>query len=251
MSRLHRVLLRELLAELAVGAIPEGGMLARESDLAERFQVSRGVVRESLRGLEERGVIRVKHGAGATVQPRSQWNVLDPDVLSAALESEASAPVLTEVLECRRIIEIEAAALAAERATEDALNEITHAYVEMERYAELATTSALHEERYHEANVAFHQAIVRGAQNRVLSRLTEPIQQALTLARAPIAHQELRQSKTLPEHYEILQAIAERDPARARAAMEAHLHSVATYLDEYTHHPHGQSASDRHLNAIT
>src|SRR5262245_61836035 len=118
MSRLHRVVLRELLLEIAMGTMAEGERLPRETDLAERFEVSRGVVRESLRGLEERGVIKVRHGAGATVRPAQEWNVLDPDVLSAILEGQASGTLLTEFLECRRIIEIECAGLAAERATD-------------------------------------------------------------------------------------------------------------------------------------
>jgi DNA-binding FadR family transcriptional regulator len=67
MARLHRHLLRVLIADIVSGRIPVGGALPRETDLAGSFRVSRGVARECIRGLEERGLILVKHGRGATV----------------------------------------------------------------------------------------------------------------------------------------------------------------------------------------
>jgi DNA-binding FadR family transcriptional regulator len=233
MSRLHRSLLRQLLLEIAIGSFPEGARLPRETDLAERFDVSRGVVRESLRGLEERGVIRVRHGAGATVRPSREWNVLDPDVLSAVLEGQASASLLGEFLECRRIFEIECAGLAAQRASEEDIAAMSAAYERMQESAHPSEFSPTHEARYHEANVQFHQAIMVGARNRVLSRLTEPVQRAFLVARGPTAHRELRLTRTMPEHLAILRAIVDRDPVAAREAMLVHLTSVAGYIERY------------------
>jgi DNA-binding FadR family transcriptional regulator len=243
-SRLHRVLLGELLASIAVGKQAVGSRLPRETDLAERFGVSRGVVRESLRGLEERGVIRVKHGAGATVQPAREWNVLDPDVLSAILRTDSSAALLHEFLECRRIIEIECAGLAAARADAEDIAQITAAYERMTLCAELSDASPGYEDQYHESNVEFHQAIMAAAGNRVLTRLTEPVQRAYMLARGPVAHRELRLNRTLPEHRAILDAIAAEDPERARAAMGAHLASVTEYVDEFAAHFDGQRRAE-------
>ncbi len=221
-----------------MGKQAPGSRLPRETDLAQRFGVSRGVVRESLRGLEERGVIRVKHGAGATVQPTREWNVLDPEVLSALLRTDSSAALLHEFLECRRIIEIECAGLAAARVDEEGLAQITAAYERMTLCAELSDASPTYEKQYHESNVQFHQAIMAAAGNRVLTRLTEPVQRAYMLARGPVAHRELRLNRTLPEHRKILDAIAAGDPERARAAMDAHLDSVTEYVEEFAAHVH-------------
>src|SRR3954466_14265314 len=113
MSRLHRHLMRVLIADIAGGALPPGAPLPRETDLAAQFGVSRGVARECIRGLEERGLVTVKHGRGATVAEDTRWRGLDPDVLRALLGSPRGADVLAEYLECRRILEIEAAGLAA------------------------------------------------------------------------------------------------------------------------------------------
>src|SRR5215218_10543813 len=128
MSRLHEHLMRVLIADIASGRVAPGEALPREADLAAQFGVSRGVARECLRGLEERGLVRVKHGRGATVNPDDRWNVFDPDVLGALLDGDQGAAILTEYLECRRILEIEAASLAAERATETDLANLSDAF---------------------------------------------------------------------------------------------------------------------------
>jgi DNA-binding FadR family transcriptional regulator len=107
-----------LTAEIVVGARAAGDMLPREADLAEQFEVSRGVVRECIRAMEERGLISVKHGKGATVNEPDMWDMLDSDVLAAMLDTQLGSEILSEYLECRRILEVEAAGLAAERLVE-------------------------------------------------------------------------------------------------------------------------------------
>ena len=112
MSRLHRELMEVLIAEIVSGQRPAGEMLPREVDLAAEFGVSRGVARECIRAMEERGLISVRHGRGATVSPSERWDVFDPDVLASVLDGEGGNDLLAEYLECRRIIEVEAAGLA-------------------------------------------------------------------------------------------------------------------------------------------
>src|SRR5215208_5520659 len=119
MSRLHENVMRVLLGDIVSRRIEVGGWLPREADLAQQFKVSRGVARECIRGLEERGLVAVKHGRGATVLSDAHWDMFNPDVIAAMLDSSRAADVLGEYLECRRLLEISAAALAAERATAD------------------------------------------------------------------------------------------------------------------------------------
>ena len=115
--------MRILIADIVSGVRPAGEMLPREVDLAEEFEVSRGVARETIRAMEERGLISVKHGKGATVNEPDEWDVFDPDVLAATLDSERGSEVLAEYLECRRILKVEAAGMAAERADDHAAAE--------------------------------------------------------------------------------------------------------------------------------
>lgn len=226
--------MRVLMADIARGAFREGERLPPETELAAQFGASRGVVRESLRSLEERGVVSVRHGRGATVCAARQWNLLDADVLSAVLQTQASAEVLAEFLECRRILEIEAAALAAERATSGDLSRMADALARMTASATRAELSPAAEDLYHEADIEFHKAIFHAAGNRILSRVVEPIQRALQTARRPLAHPDVRMEHSLPEHKRILAAIANRNADDARAAMRAHLATIEGYLREYS-----------------
>src|ERR671916_342577 len=148
MSRLHRDAMRVLIGEITGGGLAQGDRLPREQDLAAQFGVSRGVARECIRSLEERGLITVKHGRGATVAPASQWDVFDPDVLSALMAGEHGIETLLEYIECRRILEVEAAGLAAERAGDEELAGLAEAFGEMIRAAERARVNPAAEHLY-------------------------------------------------------------------------------------------------------
>src|SRR5919108_985908 len=128
MSRLHEHVMRVLMGDVASGRLAPGAWLPREADLAAQFGVSRGVARECIRGLEERGLVSVTHGRGAAVTPEERWDLLDPDVLGAMLDSGRGAAILSEYLECRRMLEIAAARLAAERPTPLDLETLSGAY---------------------------------------------------------------------------------------------------------------------------
>jgi DNA-binding FadR family transcriptional regulator len=233
MSRLHRQLMRVLVADIVTGVVRPGEMLPREADLAQQSGVSRGVAREAIRGLEERGLIAVKHGRGATVNADGSWDVFSPDVLAALLDSPRGTEVLREYLECRRILEIEAAGLAAERASAAALALLADAMAQMTTSAQRARSNPVAEDLYHEADIAFHRAVISATGNKALGRMTEPIHRALADARRPLARPQFRLARSLPEHKRILAAIAEGDADEARAAMRDHLLTVEEYLNEY------------------
>ena len=103
----------------------------------------------------------------------------------------------------------------------------------MEEAAGLPASDAS-ERRFHEADLGFHQAVMAATGNQALGVLTERIHSALLIARYPLARPDYRQTRGLPEHRRILDAIAARDPVAARAAMSAHLDTVASYLSEAT-----------------
>jgi DNA-binding FadR family transcriptional regulator len=229
MARLHRDVMRVLLAEIVSGARPSGGKLPREVDLAERFDVSRGVARETIRAMEERGLISVKHGRGATVNDAGHWDVFDPDVLNVMLGDGRRVEILEQYLECRRILEIEAAGLAAERANAEALESASAALRRMEDAAGHTETRAA-EELFHKADISFHQAIIAAGGNRALGGLVERIHSALLVARYPLARPRYRVERAMPEHRRILAGIAAADPVEARAAMSDHLDTVGSYL---------------------
>jgi DNA-binding FadR family transcriptional regulator len=232
MSSLHRDVMVVLLGDVAGGAVQPGERLPTLTQLAAQFGVSTGVVRECQRALAERGVLSVRHGRRAIVNPEEHWDVLDHDVLTALVRSNHGAQVLGEYLEARRVLEVEAAALAAERATPDAVDGLAAAYRAMEAAAGRASDNRAAEPLYHQADVEFHKAIVRAAGNRPLARMAEPIHAALSATFAELARPQLRFERGLPEHERILVAIEAGDGHRARLAMREHLLTVEGYLRE-------------------
>jgi GntR family transcriptional repressor for pyruvate dehydrogenase complex len=211
-----------LIGEIVEGEFAPGERLPREVDLAERFGISRGVVRECIRGLEERGLISVKHGRGATVNRPEKWDALDPEVLPALLASPGGDRLVDEALECQRMLEVEAAGLAAQRAEHAHLDDLTRALERMAAVAPRARRGSAAKRRYHEADVDFHRAVVQASGNGSLARMAEPLHRALAVTGRtlePEGDLERRQA----EHRRVLAAIAARDPKQARAAMAAHL----------------------------
>jgi GntR family transcriptional repressor for pyruvate dehydrogenase complex len=243
MSRLHTGAMRVIIGEIASGRWPEGELLPRELDLAARFGVSRNVARECVRGLEERGLVSVRHGRGARVRPEREWDRFDSDVLAALLGGPRAAEVIGEYLECRRILEVEAAGLAAERAGDEALDALGTAFERMRLTAEGARDNPAGEALYREADVAFHRAVVHAAGNPVLGRMTEPIHKALSETFAALARPQLRFERGLPEHERILAAVRAGDADRAREAMRAHLVTVERYLREFAERAAGTAAA--------
>lgn len=233
MPRLHRGPLQILIGDIVHGEMSPGEPLPREADLAEKFEISRGTAREVIRGLEERGLIAVKHGRGATVNGPERWDTLDADVLAALLSGPTGTKTLADFLESRRILEIEAAGLAAERAEKADVDRLSHALDVMRDAAERAQRNPAVEQQYHEADIAFHRALIQATKNSTLVGLVARIHAATLEARFPTARPMLRGTRTLPEHERIMHAVASGDPVAAREAMKAHLDSVREFLGEY------------------
>ncbi len=221
--------MRTLLADIVAGTPAPGGAALREADIATRFGVSRGVARECVRGLEERGLVSVKPGRGATVNPPDRWAVLDPEVVGALLDADRGPEILAEYLECRRLLEVEAAALAATRADDDDLAALTGALGRMTAAAQRAALSPAAEDVCHDADLAFHRALIAATRNAALGTMLGPLWRALdTARRGPSGPGALERS--VAAHRRILAAVAGRDPAEARAAMADHLAGVEADL---------------------
>jgi len=232
MERLHREAMASYARDIVGGRLHPGDSLPREVTVAERFGISRGIAREALRALEERGLVTVRHGSATIVNPRDEWDLFDPEVIAAALDGPAAVPLLTEYLECRRIVEVGAAALAARRASDEQVEALAACLQAMEDALSVRGAQA-QERAYHEADVAFHAALVAATGNVALLSLVRRVDQALLAARYPLARPAARRSRALPEHAAILAAVRGRDPKAARIAMRAHLDTVAEYLQEH------------------
>src|SRR5579864_3236509 len=130
--RLHRDVLGKLMARIIAGSIEPGEMLPREVDLMGEYDVSRGVARETVRALEERGLVSVKHGIGAFVNTPDKWDTAHSDVLRALINGNEHAAVVRESDVCwSRLVE-EATELAAQRGSFRWISRMREAVASME-----------------------------------------------------------------------------------------------------------------------
>ena len=222
----------ELAGAIVSGELAPGTRLPTETALTEQFDTSRGVARESLRGLEERGLVTVKHGSATTVNPREKWDLFDADVIAVALGGAAAVSLLGDYLECRRMIEIGSAGLAATRATRERVVWLENR-LEAMKAAVAQRNARVQEREYHGADVAFHVSLVEATGNAALASLVRSIDGALLAARYPLARPAYRRTRAIPEHKAILDAVRAGDEAAAREAMRAHLDTVEQYLHEH------------------
>ena len=124
-SKLSKVIPRSLPQEVAdrilwqvvTDEYPPGTQLPPEHELAESFGVSRIVTREAMRILSTRGVVAVRQGRNTAVSPIDRWNLLDPEVLIALFKAGKLGSLSQDIVDMRKMLEVEAAGLAAGRAS--------------------------------------------------------------------------------------------------------------------------------------
>ncbi|MBB5573143.1 MULTISPECIES: FadR/GntR family transcriptional regulator [Rhizobium] len=154
---------------------PSGSPLPRENDLCDIYGVSRTVIRESLKILESKGLVRGKPRIGTTVCDKDDWNILDQDVLEWMGPYIVEFDILGCILEARRTIEPVAAEYAAERATAQEIADLEKAWRQMR-------DSGDDPERFTEADVMFHTVLLNASHNQVFRRLSSAIHAGLKYA---------------------------------------------------------------------
>lgn len=159
-ARYASMVVEELGERIISGALTEGDVLPTEPALCDEFGLSRTVVREGLKLLEERGLVRVEQGRGTTVQPRSSWDLLDPGVLRIALGHDADMTLLDDLITVRRVLEREMARTAAARLTPTDLADLAEIIAEMDR-------SFGDYDRFRLLDNDFHATIMRASGNEV------------------------------------------------------------------------------------
>lgn len=212
---MHQRVVDEIGRRIASGAWAPGDALPVEDALAAGIGVSRGVVREAVKALVAKGMLHVRPRTGTRVLPPEQWNHLDRDVLRWK-QAEDAAALLRDTAELRRIVEPEAARLAAERAGPEHVRVLYDALAAME-----AAAAEPDRDGYIEADIAFHRALLDAGGNRLLGSLGRAVDIALehsfhVSTRTPGAVE-----ASLPVHRAVVRAVETRDPGAAAAAVLA------------------------------
>jgi GntR family galactonate operon transcriptional repressor len=197
-------------AAIVRGEIASGTVLPPEFELAERYGAGRSVVREAVKILTAKGLLSVRPRHGTQVRPLHEWTLLDPNVLGwMRSEDGLDHNLLLALEETRAIIEPEAAALAAVRATPDDLARIRAALIAMEADQNSPQAAIAADKR-------FHLAILDATNNPILRSFRGAIEAILS---AMFDFTVDVFAGNLANHAAVLDAIAAGEADRAREAM--------------------------------
>lgn len=228
-ARLGVAVVHDLVAAVVTGEVRAGEVLPPEGILSQNFGVSRTVIRESVKRVEEKGLLTVAQGRGTSVNPPSAWNVLDPVVLSALVDNDDSLGVLDDIAIVRGSLEASMAAAASLRRTEQRTAELQRAFDHM---AETIGNF----EAYSQADVDFHFTVMEQSGNRLAANITRIL---FTRARESSRFNRIPGDDalrlTLVEHRTVLNAIERGDADEAARAMRDHIAEAWTRRRLPTH----------------
>jgi GntR family transcriptional repressor for pyruvate dehydrogenase complex len=226
-TRLADVIAGDLEARILEGSLKPGDHLPSERKLAVELGVSRPSLREAIQKLVSKGLLSTRHGGGTMVTDRMQAAFADPwqEMLNGhpALQSD--------LLEFRHMLEGEAAALAAQRATDADIVRIDAVVAQLERaYADDDLDAGI------EHDVAFHQAIAEASHNVLIGHLTASLMRVVhEHISGNLTHlhsQPAQWQQIIDQHRLIWQAIRARDAQRAKRAAHAHIDFVRQTMEE-------------------
>jgi len=211
--KIHTYLTGNLGREIVSGVYQPGSVLPNAEVMCARFSVSRTALREAYSVLGAKSLIVARPKVGTRVRPKSEWNMLDADVLAWHLQSGPTEDFVGDLYELRQMVEPPAARLAATRRSEPMLKQISEAYADMERRKD-GTGDLI------EADLRFHMGILEATGNHFLSALGGLIHASLQCTfRYSWAGAARIQDDRLHQHGAILKAIAERSADGAHSRM--------------------------------
>jgi GntR family transcriptional regulator, galactonate operon transcriptional repressor len=209
---LHRSTVESLGLRIVSGEISEGETLD-VAKLQRDFDVSLTVIREALRVLAAKGLVAARQKRGTYVRPRSEWQLLDGDVLRWQFGGAPTSRFFEDLSELRAMVEPTSARLAAQRRSEEDI-------ATLQEHVDAMSAAAGNPDAEVAADLAFHQALLRATHNELLARLDGLIRNALE-ARDRVVHERPNLPDPVPNHRAVLRAVVKGDPDGAERAMRA------------------------------
>jgi GntR family transcriptional regulator, transcriptional repressor for pyruvate dehydrogenase complex len=208
------------------GQLKPGEQIMPERELAQALGVSRPTVREAIKQLVTMGLLEHRQGQGTFVRSISEQRELNP--LAAMIQCHS--PTLEELLEVRMGLEGQAVSLAAQRATPEDLQVLEQALVYMLEENRAGRLGI-------EEDVSFHMAIAYATKNTVQAHIMKTFYDLLHYGIKENLHYLYEDPANLEmigqQHTEIFQAIKDRNPDAAYAAMQRHMSFVLNFFREW------------------
>lgn len=225
-SLLHRVkkvrisdsVVDQIIGLIEAGQLNVGDQLPGERELVSQLQVGRASVREALRILEAQGVVEVRPGRGTFVTSDVE-TLSGSDSVKAWFDDHVDE--IRSIIELREALERKAAYLAATRAAESLLRELTDTLDEADR-----CLSQEHLDKLVLLDQRFHSLLGRASGNDLLAELVDGVADVLSSPRRSILRLEGRAEASAREHRAILNAIVAGDAEAAEEAVISHINSV-------------------------
>ncbi|WP_433003517.1 FadR/GntR family transcriptional regulator [Kribbella sp. CA-294648] len=207
----------ELVQRIVGGVHPSGTSLPPEPALCEAFAVSRTVIREAVKVLQEKGLVQVRQGAGTVVTPPAMWNILDELVLGSVIAEDDSLTVLDDLVVTRRLLESDMALVAAKTADQDTVDRLRELVDLMDEQVDDAVA-------YRELDQAFHDTIMQASGNRIARGVVRALEsQVGNTARYVGKNERALCVASNKGHRRVQERIAAHDPTGAAEAMSAHI----------------------------
>ncbi|MGO1768364.1 MAG: FadR/GntR family transcriptional regulator [Microbacterium sp.] len=223
----HGTTVEVLGARILDGGLEPGETLDLQRIGAE-LDVSMTALREAIKVLTAKGLLGARQRRGTFVRPRSEWNLLDTDVMRWRYASGNAGTLLHELLEVRAVVEPSAAALAAERRGDADVETLREAVEQM------AAAHPEDPEAMIAADVAFHKALLQATGNELFAQMAVFLDPALSLRDELVHGHDV--DDPVPSHAAVVDAIDAGDTEAARDAMGALLAQsaadAATVLDD-------------------
>ena len=211
---LHLVLADRLGVDILSGAYSPGDILPNEIESSTSLAISRGAYREAIRTLAAKGLVHSRTKRGTRVNDSSNWNILDADVLRWMFETEPNPDFVRDLFELRLITEPAAAECAAAKCTDEEI-------AKMQSALQVMKAETLNSALGRAADLEFHKVLLTAARNSALASLSNSIGAAISWSTSYKARHNALDRDSMPDHERVFVAIAERNPAEARWAMES------------------------------
>ena len=216
--KIYEEIMDQLKEMIRGGELKPGQRLASEREMAESFNVSRSSVREALTSLAAMGILDIRPGGGTFVRQTTNADTFEPLALLLAIESNPAA----QMMEVRRVIETECAALAALRANPAEIAKIESTLNDM-RNADSVPAAV-------EFDLKFHFTIAEATHNSILLRIMNTVadlmHSTLKSDREKLYAEPEQGRQIIIQHEQILDAIKAKKPDQARHSMLLHINSI-------------------------
>lgn len=217
-KKIYEEVVEQIRQLMEKGTLKPGDRLLSERELAEKLQVSRASVREALRAMEIMGFLEIRAGGGTFIKETSGDDIIQPLAMFLSIEKGS----FFEIFEIRKIFEISAAYLAAQRAKPENVARIEEILKKMQ-----AAMSEDDSEKGEDYDTAFHFAVAEATQNgwllRLLNTIADSVHKSISVARRQLYLSPGHPKILIEQHTKIYEAIRDKKPALAQRAMLEHL----------------------------